>query len=122
MATTDHPSIERICYRCKLPKPLDAFHRDGKRTGGTQRECKLCCSIRSAVRLYGITWEQAADFRARTECDICGPATYLVIDHDHETNQVRGVLCQSCNLGVGAIERPGFLDKAVNYLELHRNA
>lgn len=71
------------------------------------------------MRNYGITWDEAADFRSRTECEICGPATYLVIDHDHKTGRVRGVLCQSCNLGIGAIERPDFLRKAVEYLGNH---
>lgn len=42
------------------------------------------------------------------------------LDHNHGTGVVRGVLCQTCNTGLGAIERPGFVDAAQVYLEVHR--
>jgi hypothetical protein len=38
------------------------------------------------------------------------------LDHDHETNRARGVLCQPCNLGLHYIETPGWLSKALAYL------
>lgn len=38
------------------------------------------------------------------------------IDHCHKTGKVRGVLCNTCNTGLGHIEREGFLDKAIMYL------
>jgi len=39
-------------------------------------------------------------------CAICGRHetelnTRLDIDHDHETNELRGLLCSGCNLGIG---------------------
>lgn len=119
MATTDHPIIERICSTCKLAKPLEAFHRSNRRLIGRQRICKTCTAIRSAVRLYGLTWEQATELRARTHCEICGSEARLDIDHDHETGRVRGVLCRRCNLGLGFLENDNFLTKAVAYLARH---
>jgi len=41
----------------------------------------------------------------------------LVIDHDHETGKVRGLLCSGCNTGIGLLEdNAEFLEQAVEYL------
>jgi hypothetical protein len=55
-------------------------------------------------------------------CAICeSPLTggYKVhIDHDHDTNIVRGILCKSCNNGIGFLkDSPAILRKAAIYLE-----
>ena len=55
-------------------------------------------------------------------CAICGRAPkagkHLHVDHDHDTGEVRGLLCFSCNVGVGNfandVER---LFRTVDYLE-----
>lgn len=39
-----------------------------------------------------------------------------VIDHCHLNNHFRGILCVGCNLGLGHIEKTGFLEKALIYL------
>ena len=33
-------------------------------------------------------------------CLLCGRHTDLVIDHDHETGEIRGALCPPCNTGL----------------------
>ncbi|SRR6266404_3827515 len=38
------------------------------------------------------------------------------IDHDHVSGKVRGLLCQICNISLGVLEKPGFLDAALRYL------
>lgn len=40
------------------------------------------------------------------------------IDHNHKTGVVRGLLCQTCNIGLGHIEREGFLEALKNYLKI----
>jgi hypothetical protein len=54
-------------------------------------------------------------------CAICGVipkrAASLHLDHDHDTGAIRGILCLSCNQGVGQFrDDPGLLEKAARYL------
>lgn len=56
---------------------------------------------------YGITEEIYKKIKSEQNgvCCVCGEKnTYsrnLVIDHDHETGKIRGLLCTLCNLSLG---------------------
>jgi hypothetical protein len=57
------------------------------------------------------------------KCAICGIhqddlSQALAVDHDHETGQVRGLLCSKCNKGLGLFQEDCLnLEKAVEYLK-----
>jgi hypothetical protein len=65
-------------------------------------------------------------------CAICGAASgsersnnngykTLGVDHDHSTGTVRGLLCSSCNKGLGFLmDNPILLRRAAEYLEYHQ--
>ena len=41
----------------------------------------------------------------------------LCVDHDHVTEEIRGLLCRSCNLGIGKFkDKPEVLVLAIAYL------
>lgn len=75
------------------------------------------------MRLYGLTVADYDDLVAAQDgrCRICGepPARgRLVIDHDHETGRMRGLLCDECNTVLGlADDNPGRLRAAAEYVE-----
>jgi hypothetical protein len=44
----------------------------------------------------------------------------LAVDHDHYTNEVRGLLCRRCNLLLGfCSDSIGILESAIKYLSPH---
>lgn len=52
-------------------------------------------------------------------CAICGGISEesLYIDHDHETNKIRGLLCRACNFAIGLLkDNPELCEKAAQYL------
>ena len=56
-------------------------------------------------------------------CKICNTHKYntprgLFIDHNHDTLEVRGLLCSHCNTAIGMLkDDPKLLDKAKQYLK-----
>lgn len=60
------------------------------------------------------------------KCAICGETGggrwgVLVVDHDHKTDEVRGLLCHNCNTAIGLMnDAPDRLRKAAEYLVWHK--
>jgi hypothetical protein len=79
--------------------------------------------------LYGISpqqWEAAWLWQGG-RCAICwtsewpGKDSRPHADHDHETGRFRGILCGSCNPGLGRFRHdPARLRSAADYLEGNR--
>lgn len=72
-------------------------------------------------RVYNIPIQKLKDMFVSSEglCEICFEYTgaNLVIDHDHDTGEVRGLLCQQCNIGLGAFkDSQTSLIQAIQYL------
>lgn len=56
------------------------------------------------------------------KCGVCKVVLLEpAIDHDHLTGKVRGLLCSTCNSGIGLLkDDPAILLEAVNYLLKHK--
>lgn len=82
------------------------------------------------MRKYGVTkeWYDTTLAAQDGTCDICDkhltPGAYhkyFIIDHDHDTGSVRGLLCSNYNLGIGQLNDDiGLLVKAIDYLVKHK--
>jgi hypothetical protein len=68
---------------------------------------------------YGLTLSQVEQLHASaTGCEICGSSDKrLVIDHDHESGRVRGLLCDRCNYYVLADRKIEFFEQVIAYLK-----
>ncbi len=79
------------------------------------------------LKIYGLTQEDFDKFlkEQNNVCAICEKACVtnntLSIDHDHNTKQVRGLLCRKCNSGIGMLDdSPELLQKAIKYLKRYK--
>jgi hypothetical protein len=77
----------------------------------------------ATIRKYGLTQSRFHEMAAKQGggCAICGRAPRgiagLFVDHNHETGEVRGLLCSGCNTGLGGFgDDPDALTKAAAYL------
>ena len=69
---------------------------------------------RKATR-YGLTVAQLGALPK--ECQLCSATEHLHIDHDHESNVVRGVLCINCNTSLGTLgDNVAGLERVIQYL------
>ena len=120
------PEGERWCQTCEVYKPLTNFHKQRRGHLGLNRSCKRCQADRIETAKYGMNKYDVAEMQATPEfpdglfCRIHNksfPPEDLYIDHCHDTDEVRGLLCNLCNVGLGAIQdNPVLLHSAVAYL------
>jgi hypothetical protein len=90
---------------------------EGKRRSNSAY-CLACHSIMKVKYSFKVTEERAEELRAIDNCDACGRSTEEVgralhIDHCHEGEHVRGVLCHYCNTALGLL-----LDDPIRILKL----
>lgn len=75
---------------------------------------------------YGVTKEQFYGMWDAQQglCKLCEKELTIscCVDHDHTNGNVRGLLCNSCNRGIGLLqEDPRLLEKAMNYIKKYRD-
>jgi hypothetical protein len=99
-----------------------------KRYHGTDAEYRRNRNAKRVVSRYGLTVQEYTKLLEKQgyACAICGAPHYdengkrLYIDHNHAQglNAVRGLLCASCNFGIGLFkDSPTILRAAAEYLE-----
>ena len=128
----------KTCSKCKEEKQLIDFAKTGRREGLFASLCKPCSSKKASAwnknnpekrrlysrrnklkKQYGISPEQYDEMIKSQEakCLICEKNRKLVIDHNHKTGEVRGLLCNQCNAGIGYFyENPSIMKKAIKYV------
>lgn len=96
-----------------------AWARDYRLRNPASEERKQYLRDHQLRRKYGIGIEEYETLVAAADgrCEICGEERDLVVDHCHDSGDVRGVLCNPCNRGIGLLgDNPEVVSNAVRYL------
>lgn len=114
--------LGQMCTSCGAIKPFTSFPKDNRKGRGYRSWCKECYAEKTSLRRYGLSKPeflrllQSQNF----SCAICQGVFHEenrpFIDHDHNSNKVRGLLCNHCNLALGLLERLEWLSAAKKYL------
>ena len=96
--------------------------RDRERWNTNSRR-RTTMKLATLARLYGISKEA---YHQKLEeqgglCAICESVfeKSLAVDHNHKTGEIRGLLCEHCNFGIGKFrDNPKTMESAVRYLRL----
>lgn len=124
MKTSNEDS--RQCRKCLRTLPLDNFRFFNTRDNKRHHICRACRNVhrkivRDANREEYETLLQDQD----NACAICGITAEeigkkLIVDHNHETLKIRGLLCWRCNSGLGFFkDNQAHLAMAIEYLVKH---
>lgn len=129
-----------VCTMCNLDKPVDEFHVHKLGRSGRDSMCKQCKATMSRTRRedpavrsrewqltrerrYGLQPGQYDEILAAQggTCAICRNSSKdersFDVDHDHITGEIRGLLCNGCNKGLGSFQDdPAILSAAIDYL------
>lgn len=118
------------CTVCKVSKEHSEFNFDARLKSGLRSACKKCEMARAVkwqhknperkkeicdqwhrdnphhhlFKTYGVTpAEYELKFiEQKGLCSICKtPHRKLGVDHDHQTGEIRALLCRKCNTGIG---------------------
>ncbi len=139
-----YSELERkVCSKCTKAREKKEFSARTTRSSGKASWCKHCLNEwrrqkkaenpepfreyefkRGLRRNYGMTVEQYREILNSQNgcCACCGKHESLFkrrlhVDHDHDSGQVRALLCTECNPGIGyfghSVER---LEMAIRYL------
>jgi hypothetical protein len=132
------------CNVCKVDQMLTEFHKDSSTKDGRRSTCKQCANNRSKAqheanpdrakdqnlrRYYGISLAdyiqmlEAQDGRCKIcKTDVPGGKGSFHVDHCHNSNKVRGLLCHHCNVGIGHFKDDiSTLASAILYLSEHHD-
>jgi len=137
--TTNKPQIEMTATPSKYPqkyfkeKECKCCKKLFKPNAPSHLYCSQDCADKGwsdgyLKSTYGITQEDYEKLEKQQDCKcaVCGGDGFkmrewhfkkLVVDHDHVTGKVRGLLCHNCNRALGLLkDDPKVLLNAVDYL------
>jgi len=98
------PRSRKRCRTCNELRSLEEFPQT--KAGRLKGTCDLCYKLRAEEkrnRQYSLESGELQELKQsqQSKCAICFREVPLCVDHNHDTGAIRGLLCQSCNTGLG---------------------
>lgn len=125
----DVPEGHKRCPGCQRVLPYSEWHKNRAARDGFADRCKSCRAERQREehlrKTFGITVaERQAMLEAQDGvCAICKRDSVTHTDHNHQTSEIRGLLCTGCNLGLGQFkDDPQTTDRCRQVLDALRSA
>ena len=100
------------------------MRREYERTSPKWKRVKQRADRKSKYGIDEETFDQMIVAQSK-KCCICQITfseetreTWACVDHNHQTGEVRGILCPGCNIGLGGFkDDPRLLEAAIGYLK-----
>ncbi len=131
--TISPDGLAYICKACDAPRYMRKKRKNPEEIAAKQKEWRDNNKkrIRDVKRnsKYGLSGEEADRMREEQffACAICRRHESLlgkrglVIDHDHKTDKIRGLLCDKCNRCLGLLDDSvDIIESAVRYLRKYQ--
>ena len=116
-----------FCKLCRMSKGNNGECQSCYQNRHIYFNSGICTTCYKFTTKYSISIEELKQLRLIRNCGICGIEVYhhsknkgngAVIDHDHLTGKVRGILCSQCNIIEGMIRDEKHLERFyTNYKE-----
>ena len=93
------PSVENKTAICSICGPTTLYIKGGRPRCATK---SMCEQMRLGYYIGMKDIEKLIGKRPKA-CGVClgARSSRLVVDHDHDTDEIRGWLCDKCNLALG---------------------
>lgn len=110
-----------ICKKWKV-RSKENWRKNSGTSDGLRYLCKECEKIKRVELNYNITKKEYNYMLKEQEyiCKICKGdlGNKPCIDHNHRNGEIRGILCDNCNKGLGLFrDNPFILFRAIKYLK-----
>lgn len=123
----------RWCNHHQSFHPKESFGHSSEMADGLNGDCKSAKTEQGREWRYGITGEDFKEMLSLQNglCALCGENEATQVDHNHRCCPTTGsnrktcgkctreLLCRQCNTKLGHLEKEGWLEMAMKYIERH---
>lgn len=124
-------SEKQKAYWASLPKDIKVARQKNGKYAKTWRinnpeKSKMIARKTHIMRKFGITIEEYETMLLSQDsvCAICknkcATGNYLAVDHNHNTQKIRALLCKNCNTAIGLFKEDiNIMTNAIEYIKFH---